>query len=227
MFKMRVALLGVLALFIVSGVSTSAASAAGPYWRVNGARLETGARQLKLQNKGVLKLITEVGKPAIEIECNRSVSEGGTIEGNGTNQGQDKGRITYTSCTTNATGCTVVEPITTVGTKSYLANAATQTGIVDVFEPTEGTTFVTITLKGTCIVAGKYAVTGKVAAETIPVEKEAQEGILNFPSAAVTTVKHEGTEKSVGLSFGGAPARFIGVYGARLATNEVYGVFQN
>jgi hypothetical protein len=224
MFKMRVALLGVLALFIVSGIAASTASAAGPYWHVNGSRLESGAKQLKLQNKTTAVLaIPSIG---LEIECKSSISEGATIEGNGANQGQDKGRITYTSCKSNAAGCTVGEPITTKPTKSYLAIAATQTKIVDVFEPTEGTLFVTIKLAGgSCLLAGSYEVTGGAVAEVVPAGTEAVEGLLSFPKTAITSVKHEGgAATTIELKTKGLASTFSSIYGAKLATGEKYGV---
>lgn len=226
--KMRAGILVLLALFITSGIAASAASASGPYWRVNTLRLETGTKQIKLQNKGQLVLKSEVGTTPITITCNSSISEASTIGGNRTNQGQDKGHITYTSCSDSVTNCTPVEPITTKETKSYLALAATQTKIVDVFEPTEGETFTTITLKGgTCLLAGPHEVKGSVAAEIIPAGVENQEGLIVFPSTPIKKVKHEGTEITLpALMLGPKEATFSGIYGARLVSGEKFGAFE-
>jgi hypothetical protein len=68
-------------------------------------------------------------------------------------------------------------------------------------------------------------VTGTVAAEVMPIEKESQELMLNFPKTPITTIVHEQQERKIGLMFAGEPAIFSGVYGARLATNEPWGVF--
>ncbi len=231
MFKTRAVLLGLLTLLITSGIVASTASAAGPYWRVNASRLETGSKQIKLQLKGGAVLKT----PSLnaEIECKGSISEGATIEGNGTHQGQDKGRVTYSSCTVlKPSNCSVAEPITTKQLKSYLASPleVKQTKVLDVFQPTEGTLFVTLKFSGTgcgTSLEGERGVTGSIAAEVLPSEKEGQEGMDVFPQTAIAKVKHEGVETTVGLNVVGFASTFSGVYGARLASNEVFGVFEN
>ncbi len=230
MFKVRLAILGALALFIVSGISATAASAAGPFWHVGGATLK-GTRQIKLQSKGAL-LLKAPG--TLEILCGNSISEGATIEGNGTTQGQGKGRTFYSSCTvpTPAGKCAVVGgSITTNPIKSYLANAATQTGIVEVFEPGQGTVFATFFLEsqpGNTCPFKEVGVAGSAVAEVIPTGVELQEGLLVFPSTAILKVKHEGVETTLpSLKTVGAVATFSGVYAARLATfPEKFGAFE-
>ncbi len=230
MFKMRVVLLGVLALLVTSGIAASTASATGPYWRVAGARLEKGAKQIKLQLKDKAVLVAETNPEPLRIECSKSISEGATIEGNGTSQGQDKGRISFTSCTTSLKECGVVEPIATKPTKSYLATATTQTKIVDVFEPTEGDKYVEITLKGKCAslpIGTPEPVTGAVVAELIPAGKESPEGQMVFPEKPIMEVKHEGTTVNIErLKFATIPSGLSAGYGVRLATGERYGVFE-
>jgi hypothetical protein len=200
----------------------------GPYWHANGVKLE-GKRQIKLQLKGKAVLAAPtLGTTGLEVSCNESHSEGGTIESNGLSQGQDKGQISYSSCTVlkPVSGCTVAEPIVTKPTKSYLAiNAGGQQKIVDVFEPTEGTKFVELHFIGAgCgVIAGFQPVAGSVYAELIPRQGEVQEGLLNFPTSPVEKVKHEGIEKTIELTTAGAKATFSGAYGARLATNEPFG----
>jgi hypothetical protein len=234
-FKMRVALLGVLALFVASGIAASTASAGGPYWHVNGSKLGQGAiRQLKLQLKGTAVLSATVGANTLKVECKNGVSEGATIEGQGNIQGQDKGRITFTQCVlTGLPGCKVHEPITTVQTKSHLGfSAETQKKYVELFEPQQGTRFATLIFEeevaGGCgVLVGPQSVTGTVAAEVSPIESEAQEGLLNFPA---TVIKHvtveQQTKTNVGLTLGGMfAATFNAVFGARLETNEPWGVF--
>jgi hypothetical protein len=226
---MRAGVLALLALFIVSGIVASTSSGAGPYWRVNGTRLEKGAKQLKLQIKGtaVLEAIPSEGE-AFEIKCNNSVSEGAAIEGNLANQGQDKGRLIFSSCKTSISTCTVAEPIITNQTKSYLAEASTQTKIVDVFEPTEGTKYVEVKLAGKCgaLTIGSNPVTGKVAAEVIPTGVETQEGLLNWPVTPIKAAKHEGAEvKGLELKLATLKATFSGTYAARLEPKEPFGAF--
>jgi hypothetical protein len=238
MFKMRVALLGILALLTVSGIAASAASAAqpqGPYWRVGGTRLGQGEiKQLKLQLKGQAVLKGERGGAKVVIECKNSYSEGATIEGQGNFQGQDKGRVTYEQCTVREPKeCELSTPqIKTNQTKSYLAYNGTKPEIkqqkfVDVFEPQQGTKFVVLLFKGGCVVnlTHEVVVTGAVAAEVIPIEREGQEGQLVFPETPITTIVHEGQERKIELEFAGISAVFSAAYGARLVDNQPWGVF--
>lgn len=229
MFKVRFALLGALTLFMFSGVMTSVASASGPFWHVGGKKLAQGERrQIKLQTKGAAVLKTP--GLSVEVECKNSISEGATIEGSKETQGQGKGRVTYSSCAVlKPASCSVAEPITTKQLKSYLANANTQTKMVSVFEPTEGSLFVTLKFSAGCppAVAGERGVNGSVAAELIPAEAEGQEGLVVFPKESITTVKHEGVEKKLRLEAIGLTSTFSAVYGARLATfPETFGVFE-
>jgi hypothetical protein len=237
MFKVRLAVLGALALFIVSGISASAASASGPFWHVNGAKLSTGARQIKLQSKGPLFLKQAA---TLEIECKNSISEGATIEGNQEKQGQGKGRTLYSSCTVPfPTGevCEVGNEVSNRGQiktnqiKAYLANAG-QTGDVEVFEPTQGGVFATFLLENApgkkCTLKGEVGVAGGAVAEVQPVGVNGQEGLISFPSTAIKVVKHEGVETIVpSLKTVGIVGTFSGVYAARLATfPETFGVFE-
>jgi hypothetical protein len=223
MSKMRVALLGAMALLVVSGLAASAASAAGPYWHVGGTRFEKGATGIKLQSKG--KVVLAIPSADFSFECNRSILEKSTINGNGKNQGQDKGQLTFSSCTTTLSGCAVAEPITTKQTKSYLANAATQTKIVDVFVPEAGEEFVELKFGSGCgVLAGGQRIKGSMVAEVIPAGLEGKEDILHFPSAAIPTVKHEGVTVETELKIGGLVFTFGAAYGARLESGANYGV---
>ncbi|HEY7829830.1 MAG TPA: hypothetical protein VIC06_04620 [Solirubrobacteraceae bacterium] len=201
-----------------------------PWWQVNNTVLKQGSKQIKLQlkqNPAVLK----TPELKAEISCNGSISEGATIDGFGSGPGQGKGRVTYSSCTVlKPSACTVAEPITTKQLKAYLANAATQTEVVEVFVPTEGTLFVTLKFSGTgcgANLVGERGVSGSVAGEVIPVESETQEGLVTFPQTPITKVKYEEQEQKLGLNVVGFTSTFSGAYGARLATNEPFGVFQN
>jgi hypothetical protein len=234
MFKTRVALLGVLALFIASGIATSTASAAGPYWHVNGSRLPQGkAVQVKTQAKLIPILVGHLGSDTIAIICHNSYSEGATIEGQGNFQGQDKGRFVFEQCKAESKPINVCnkveEPIQTTQTKSYLAYnpqaKGTQQKFVDVFEPQQGNTFVVIKILNELCPVREAAVEGAVAAEIVPIEKESQEGLLNFPEEPIEEIEHEQQKRKIGLKFNNEVAIFNAIYGARLATNERWGVF--
>lgn len=230
--KMRVALLGLVALLITSGVATSVASAAGPFWHVGGATLK-GTRQIKLQLKtnggSGAKLTAETAGEPFIIECKNAISEGATIEGDGAKQGQGKGRIAFSSCKTSIAACFLTEPVVTNPTKSYLADAeSTQSKFAEVFEPGQGEVFINLVFTGKCgviTVNTPLPVKGSVAAELIPGGKESQEGLLNFPVKAITEVKHEGTVVKPLMQFAGVTSVFSGALGARLQTGEAFGVF--
>lgn len=200
-----------------------------PDWWVGGNQLKQGAQQIKLQLKGPAVLESKIAAVALTIECKNGSSEGSTIEGQGFKQGQDKGRITFTQCATKAPKCKVAEPITTVQTKSRLGMIAGQNKYADLFEPQQGTTFAIIKIidgAEPCAVKGEFPVKGSVAAEVIPGEAEGQEGMLNFPTTAISKVLLDNeTKEGVGLSLGVEPAKFGAAFGARLATNQPYGVF--
>jgi hypothetical protein len=240
LFKPRIALLGVLALFIASGIATSTASAGqGPFWHVNGSKLGQGAVkqvkfQLKFEEKFALKGKTLGGFASSEIKCHNGYGEGATIEGQGSFQGQDKGVIVFEQCKTTfkpaAPECHVKEPIKTNQIKSYLAYNGTkpenkQQKFVDVFEPQQGSKFVVLHFEGNGCLVAEGVVEGSVAAEVLPIEKESQELLFVFPEEPIETIVHEQQERKIGLIFGGEPAVLFTVFGARLATNETWGVF--
>lgn len=234
--KLKAGLLGLLALLAVSGIAASTAAASGPFWHVGGTKLGQGAtKQIKLQSKSALVLKTPL--LAVEVECKNSISENATIEGVGASQGQGTGRVTYTQCKVLKPAkaeCKVAEPITTNQLKSFLALATPnqekpkQAKMVNVFEPSTGLTFVILKFSEGCgtPVAGERGVNGAIAAELVPVEKEAQEGLVAFPSEAISKIKHEGQERTLKLEILSDPSIFSGTYGARLASNEPFGVFE-
>jgi hypothetical protein len=226
--KLGAALLGSAALLLASVSMTSVASASGPFWHVNGARLESGSKAIELKGKGEAILVS----PSLELEvkCTTSASESSAIEGNGGSQGLDKGKVKYTGCKVakpNKAECTVTEPITTNFTKSYLAESGES--FVDVFEPTEGKVFVNLTFSKGCpeLIRGTQPVDGSAAAEVKPKGSEVTEGTLSFPTTAIKEVKHEGTAKKIGLTIGASStaATFSATYGAKLTTGEKFGVF--
>jgi hypothetical protein len=230
MIKTRVALLGALVLILVSGLASSTASAAGPYWRVNGARLGQGAsKQINLQLKGRAALETKVGGIMTTVECETGISKGATIEGQGQFQGQDKGRLTLKKCIAalGATVCEVREPVTTNQLKSHLVTFnGGQKKYADLFEPTQGTSIVTIDLAGLkCGMEVKFTVTGSVAAEIIPAEVESQDLLLNFPLFGIKEVFLEQQAKRPELKVGAEKAEFIAAFGAKLESGERFGVW--
>ncbi len=236
MFKTRVVLLGALALLITSGIATSVASAAGPYWRVNGSRLEKGSKETAIV-AGATELKATVLGLKTTIKCESAKVENSSITGNGTSQGQDSTKaIVFEKCTVVAPkGCATTENIKTVPVKSHLVfytNAAEEEKIGDLFEPTIGTEFTTIVLKnnGTeeCGLAAKFPVKGKTVAEVKPEGSEAISGELAFPVTPIAEVKKEGSPaEKVGLEIGfGNKASFSGKFETKLVSGEKFGAFK-
>ncbi len=230
MSKTRVALLSALVLLTASGTFASPGSAFGPYWHVNGAKLAQGTKQLKLQLKGVYIQKTMIAGIPVTTECHGSRAEGAAIEGSGTNQGQDKGRLVFTQCTINLAHCKIAEPITTRQGKSHLVTyKGAQSKYADLFEPQQGeifsTYFITDVEGEKCPVAGEYQVRGTVAAEVLPKESESQEILIAFPETPISVVSDGIQERRVGLSLGPVEFKVAGFYGARLDNGEKFGVF--
>jgi hypothetical protein len=232
MFKTRAVLLGVLVLFVASGIASATASASGPYWRVGGLRLESGSKSLKLQAKGTIVLSAQLGNIVeIVVECASSKSEGATIEGDGGGQGQGKGRLIFTQCRSNwPHNCRIVEPVTTSQLKLHLGTDGGQSKYAVLYEPTEGRLFLWYRLADaregeTCLVAGEEPVGGTVAAEVVPREIEGQEMSLFLPEEPVSTVFLGQEEKKVDLLYGENQMKFSASYGARLDGGEKFGVF--
>jgi hypothetical protein len=200
----------------------------GPFWHVNGSKLES-TRQVKLQSKGPIFVKTGA---TLEIFCRNSISEGATIEG-GAAQGQAKGRLNFSSCKVPVPAtekCVVAGgQIKTNPLKSYMATAATQTGVVAVFEPGQGSVLTAFFLEngpgGTCPFK-EIGYSGSIVAEILPTGAEQQESLLLFPTTAILKVKHEGKEVTLpGLKTVGIVSTFSAAYGSRLATGERWGAF--
>lgn len=239
MSRQRAVLLSMVTMFVVSMLAASAASAAGPFWHVNEAKLKQGSVGVKLQSKGPLSLKGAVSGVTVTITCNNSTSDA-TIDGQGeTKQGQGKGFVKYTSCkvetlTTEGAKGSCAEPttITTNQLKSHLAEGVFQgkAQIVELFEPIAGPTgtFVEILL-GKCtpaLLSGlRPPVKGSVVAGIAPQEAEGQEGSLIFPAEPIKKIKHEGQEPTVSLTLNGTEATFTGFYGARIQSGT-FGVFR-
>jgi hypothetical protein len=240
MFKItRVAMLGLASLIILSGTMSPVASAAGPYWRVSGTRLEQGKKAVSINlAQGEAELKSTVLLLKTWISCATVEIQNAYITGNGGNQGQGSASsITFTNCRTHEPGnCMVNEPIKTGQVKTHLVeytNSAKQLKIGELFEPSQGDgtgTYVEIAFKdappSTCAIKGtNFPVKGSVVANVFPEGQEPTSGNLKFPVEPITTVKHEGQERTVGLTLGGKPATLSGIFGVKLVSGEKFGAF--
>jgi hypothetical protein len=235
MYKMRVALWAALALVAVSGIATSAAAAAGPYWHLGGSRLTKASWPASVAKAGETELNAKVLGISFTIKCGASTVEGAEIIGNGSGQGLDTANsIAFEECTIGTPkGCAVPQPIKTTAVKSRLVTYDSGK-IGDLFEPTKGSDFVTITFeneKGAkCpLDKVKFPVKGSIAAEVKPEEKEVKVGELIFPATPITQVKEEGgTPTTIGLEVGeGNAANFSGKFAVEMAVDETFGVFSS
>jgi hypothetical protein len=204
------------------------------FWQRAGERIGLGEKlPIKLQLKGTATL-TAPNLNNLTIECKNSVSEGGAIEGQGKNHsGQDKGRITFSSCKTKPETCEVAEPIKTNQTKSHLAisesNQAKIAQPVDVFAPTIGKVFTELKISGSecpILLKGTFPVDGSVAAEVLPEGAEVKEGDLQFPKTAISEVYGETEKEKIALTVGGSSnlSTFSAGYGTQLGSGEAFGV---
>ena len=237
MFKTRAALLGALALLITSGIATSVASAAGPFWRVNEVRLEKGSKEITV-TAGVTELKASVLAIPVTIACETAKAEGASIIGNGASQGQDSAKaIAFEKCSVVAPKqCALTEStIKTVQIKSHLViftNAAKEDRIGDLIEPTTGTDFTSIGLKSNppskCPFTEPFPVKGRTVAEVKVEGTELAAGELAFPTTPITEVKKEGgaAEKAM-LEIGeGNKASFSGSFATKLVSGEKFGAFK-
>jgi hypothetical protein len=228
MLRIRAVSLSVLALVVVSAITASSALA-GPVWHVGGKKLGQETKQIKLQRKGRVVFIASVSGLQLEVVCKNGVTEGATIEG----LNQAKGRFAFTQCeVVKPVNCEVKEPVITNQLKGHLAvdPNSKQAKFVTFWVPQQGTKYVTFVFVGPgCgVILGPQPVSGTVAAEVVPIEKEVQEGLLNFPEKPITEVElglTQGQKTKVGLTFANEPAVLAAAFGSRLDNGESAGVF--
>jgi hypothetical protein len=235
-FKPRVALLGVLALVILSGIATSAASASNPSWKVNGTKLAAQTKEAaKITALESSELKGKVVGDATTIICTTAVAENAYIEGNGAGAGQDGAKgITFTNCTTTIVGlanCRVNVPIKTSQLKSHLVTYGEgQEKIGDLFEPSQSSGeyvalgFHSASETEKCAIpeAEKFPVKGSVVAEVKT--GEAVKGELTYPTTPITKAKLEGQAIEPKLSLGGNPgAIFAGRFEVELVSGKKFG----
>lgn len=209
---------------------TSVASANGPAWKVSGSRLGQVKQQLKTL-AGTTTLVGKVTLIEVKIKCGTARTEGGYIEGAGQGAGVDgAAAIVFEQCEVEKpTQCEVVQPIRTVPVKSQLVTVANGQQIDDLFEPTQGTKFVTITFTskaGLKCPLTTFEVKGNVAALVKPEGVEQVQGELEFPTTPIPEIKKEGgAAEVIGLKLGTEEAKFSGKFGASLNSGASWGAF--
>ena|ERR1700730_7367440 len=229
-FKITTVLLSLFCMSIaLTALTATPAFAEGPYWRVNGTRLEKGAKNTSIKGQTFTTKTTIAGA-SVEIKCETAKGKSSTIEGNGINQGKGASTLLFENCTeATPKGCVSSKAIETVGLDWSVGIIAIPTFpyiiAYAILFPQEGETLASVTISG-CLAEGKYPITGSVAAEIIPEGEEVKEATILFPEPATTQIKLEGQLHKVGLVMGGGTATLAGKLGMSLVSGEKFGVFK-
>jgi len=145
-----------LALTACLVVAAFVANAAQAAWTVNGSELGSTAHKTVTVSGGPWTLSGKVGKVEIELKAKKvgcATAEGCTIDGSSFGTNHSTGALTYSEVTVSKpAGCTSGN----ITTKPLFDEVimGTNGAAFDKFFPQTGTTFVEITLGGTCAIAG-------------------------------------------------------------------------
>jgi hypothetical protein len=190
MSKNRMVLLSLLALPVLSAVTSSSASAAceskTAVWCVGGKAFE--GKETYTSTGGVFKLETTIAKTTVALECKEETGEG-TIEkgGDGVNINRYGGKCSVVG----SPKCAVAEPIDIGPLETELRSVAGK--FYNTFKvKTEGEALGKIELKNNgeevCLLKGKYEVKGEGCSEVGP---EAVKFVWKFSKAAEEACKTE------------------------------------
>jgi hypothetical protein len=238
-------MVGALAALAFSAIASASASAAeGPFFKVAGTRLASGATKAIISTKATKNFVLKAGTDVVTCTAVTTSSSAGAaaiLGSTGANAGKDDEVVEFSGCTVagNGTPCSVTTPIVanTHTTLAYSASAKTG-AILDLFEPASGTTFTTLSFTGTGCEVTSTKVEGSVAAETwsggkvIEVTKEPAEakvGEVNYPATSVKKAWTEAsgtlTEHTVSLKAFGVAASLEGRASFELNGSPVWGVY--
>jgi hypothetical protein len=163
---------GLMAVFVVSGAAAAGAFAEGPHWLVNGVELKAG-ESVKTLGKGTIAFV--VNELKLKIEC-KKLTEKMTLNGGG--PGTDEDNLQYSECAVlEPPNCKVKQPIVLEGKSTlkfliqvggkWLAateaewEAAAVKGFGDRFVGAKEAIIGVITLEGAeCKDVGSYNLTG-------------------------------------------------------------------
>jgi len=240
MFKVRVVMLALTAVFVASASASVAQAATGPVWRVNKnvlATKEVDAITDSLVEGTVAKLTGTVAGTAVTITCSTVMSSGELIGGN---PGKDKEEIRFTNCKllgSEEGKCAV--SVAPTHALSELDHAIGGGKILVDFYPEPGKPFTTITISGgTCItkVSGPAGEVKMAAGAGYGVACETTEGeelvinTLHCPETAITEVEQgEQNQRKikVGLIFDNEPATFSAQIRVHQVSQLPFGPFQS
>lgn len=234
--KVRRTLLILFGMSALCATVSAPALAAGPYWRVNGSRLEVGKKGASVKGGGIIIKGKVIGLEA-EVKCAAVKATNALLEGNGTMQGRGTSTLLLEGCiAAKPVKCAISKTIKTTKLDWRLTFTAIPFPpfIIVVLElyPQEGEIFTNLTFTNAgeaekCPVAGtEFPIKGTVAGEVIPEGEEVKEVTVRFPETPITADKLEGKEQKVGLTLGASPATLAGKLAISLVSGEKFGAFQ-
>ncbi len=235
-------MVAMLAVFALGAVASASASAA-PTWRASGVEL-AAAKKITINSD-----TSRLWAPSLGLMIICAKDEGtGVIENVG-KAGIDTATVTFSNCAAWSTQesseeqviqkekltCEVPNIVVKTKTKLAYVPGSGEKEVVDVQEPAEGTTFVTIVLKKCTLEEGEYPVTGSVIGKIPRVqleEKPTEEAVMgdllfetnNEPKVSKVTQRYPeyelgGVKTKDTLELKKAPAAFESTEVIELAPN--------
>jgi hypothetical protein len=175
----------IIAMFALSIITSSTASAAMPGWMIGGTQLTGSAA---LASTAAVDEVIKLSGGGVEVECTGTTINGISRELKGSNKGSASS-IVITGCRTLSSHCTLSS--TEIGTTPIEAEATLEgtLGIASVFTPKTGTTVATVKFNGeSCPVAGLKAVTGKFITKSPEGQDEHTLQLTSINTAATEAV---------------------------------------
>jgi hypothetical protein len=236
-------LAAVLATLAVTALAASAAYATteGPFYKIAGARLASGATKTVTLSKTEKDTISVPGL-GVTITCKMAISAGSKLTGsNGANSSGSEGAITFSNCIVsgNGTPCAVENETFVLsqlkGTLGY-SNAARTGKLLELFKPTVGKKITLIKFVGAGCTFSEAEIEGSfienLGSSTSPVEvgleKQATNNVMRFQST-VNKIWTESagalTEVKSSMTFAGINVTFSGEYSLAAEGLPEWGVF--
>ena len=210
--RMRALLVGLSAAFAFSA-GVASASAEGPTWNVNKAKL-VGSKNIKSAVVVTKNFELKKKNNGLTVTCTTLKDNAGKITAPDDNSATS---LEFTKCTVTAPKeakehCKVKEE--KVVTKGVKSEVQAGTPLKVEFAPETGTLFTTITIQssvGTCLQKGAFEVTGQATGEGTTLGTESKKQPLKFT-----------TTSGSNLEFGGEKAEFTGEAELELESEETW-----
>lgn len=237
MFKIRIVILGWVAVIAAMTTFVSAASAVISFqYNVNGSKLAAGSSKEFISRRDGTAVLTGTiaGTKAELLSTKGKVASGAKIFGGVPGTSEEVLELESVVVDKPAKCAVAGERITTSPVKGEIVEGASSgkgDGEVDVLiTPRTGTTFTTVEFvnKGTeeCILKGqKPAVTGSKLGLALPQRAETVRGAGDEEASTKEYKNSAGAFRTVGLTFAGEPATVTGLVLVELVSGEKAGLF--